>query len=304
MFVRIVPVAVAALALAGCSGTPSSQESPGGRMGVTAAFYPLQYAAERVGGDHVYVTGLTKPGAEPHDLELTPQQVVAMTKSTVVVYERGFQPAVDDAVAAQAKDAGFDVSAAARLTLAPPSGDGGSTAATLAVDPHFWLDPTRYADVVAAIAARFEAKDPANAAAYAANADAMVTELKDLDSAFASGLAHCADTEIVTGHAAFGYLAQRYGLTQVSISGISPDLEPTAASMSRVVQLIGDHHVTTVYAETLVSPALAATIAKETGAEVAVLDPVEGITVQSAGQDYFAVMRANLVTLEKGQRCS
>jgi len=304
MFVRLVPVAVAAIALAGCSGTATSQESPGGRMGVTAAFYPLQYAAERVGGDHVHVVGLTKPGAEPHDLELTPQQVVAMTKSTVVVYEKGFQPAVDAAVAAQAKAAGFDVSAAARLTLAPPSGEGGSTASSLAVDPHFWLDPIRYADVVTAIAARFEAKDPANAAAYAANADAMVSELKSLDSAYVSGLAHCADTEIVTGHAAFGYLAQRYGLTQVAISGISPDLEPTAASMSRAVQLIRAHHVTTVYAETLVSPALAETIARETRSRVALLDPVEGITTQSAGQDYFAVMRANLATLEKGQVCT
>ncbi len=294
--------AVAALTLAGCGGTAGSAESPGGQIGVTAAFYPLQYAVERVGGDHVHVTGLTRPGAEPHELELTPRQVADMTKSTLVVYEKGFQPAVDDAVASVASDAGFDVSAAARLTLQLPHESGAQS--TLSVDPHFWLDPTRYADVVSALGAELAAKDPANAAAYTANADTLVAELTTLDKEFETGLAHCASTDIVTGHAAFGYLAERYGLNQASVSGISPDIEPTAAQMSSIVSLITSKGVSTVYAETLVSPALVETIAKETGAKVAVLDPIEGITGESAGTDYLEVMRANLAILEKGQRCT
>ncbi len=225
-----------------------------------------------------------------------------MTDATLIVYEKGFQPAVDDAVASIGGTAGFDVSTAARLTLPAPHESGQDQ--TLSVDPHFWLDPTRYADVVAAIGKELAAKDPGHAADYTANAASMVEDLTALDQEFETGLAHCADPTIVTGHAAFGYLAQRYGLTQVSVSGISPDIEPTASQMSDIVSLIEREHVSTVYAETLVSPALVETIARETGASVAVLDPVAGITKESAGQDYFAVMRANLATLEKGQQCS
>ncbi len=303
-FVRVAAglalAATASLALAGCGSSTSGRGA--GTVSVTAAFYPLAYAAERVGGDHVVVTSLTKPGAEPHDLELTPRQVAQMTDATLIVYEKGFQPAVDDAVATVGGSAGFDVSSAARLTLPAPHESG--QAQTLSVDPHFWLDPTRYADVVTAIGTQLAAKDPGHAADYRANAAAMVTELEALDQAFRSGLARCAEQTIVTGHAAFGYLAQRYGLTQVSVSGISPDIEPTASQMSDIVALVRREGVSTVYAETLVSPALVETIARETGATVAVLDPVAGITKESAGRDYFAVMRADLATLEKGQQCS
>ncbi len=307
MFVRSGGLATASLvsvvavtALTGCAGAATSAGPA--RLEVTAAFYPLQYAVERVGGDHVQVTGLTRPGAEPHDLELTPREVVDMTTSKVIVYEKGFQPAVDDAVASIGGHAGFDVSTAARLSLPAPSEPGAQS--SLSVDPHFWLDPDRYAQVVKAIATRLGTADPANATAYAQNADALVAQLTDLDQAFRTGLAHCADTNLVTGHAAFGYLARRYGLTQLSVSGISPDVEPTAAQMSSIVSLIRSRHVSTVYAETLVSPALVDTIARETGASVEVLDPIEGITKESAGTDYLAVMRANLATLERGQRCT
>lgn len=299
-FATPVAVAVAALTLSACGAgaDPAAQ----GKIAVTAAFYPLQYAAEQVGGDRVVVTGLTKPGAEPHELKLTPRQVAAMTDATLIVYEKGFQPAVDDAVATVGGNAAFDVSKAARLTLEAPHESGAQQA--MAVDPHFWLDPTRYADVVTAIGDELATKDPAGATAYRANARAMVDRLTTLDHEFETGLAHCANTEIVTGHAAFGYLAERYGLTQLSVTGISPDIEPSAAQMSTIVDTIRAHHVSTVYAETLVSPALVETIAQETGAGVAVLDPIEGITSESAGQDYFAVMRADLATLQKGQQCS
>ncbi len=304
--VRIAAVgaltALTGLAVAACGGAASSSESPGGQIGVTAAFYPLQYAVERIGGPYVHVTGLTQPGAEPHDLELTPRQVLAMQKSTLIVYEKGFQPAVDDAVSSLQTDAGLDVSAAARLTLQAPA-EGGTTDPG-SLDPHFWLDPTRYADVVTSIGAELAVRDPAHAATYTANATAMVGELSTLDTEFRTGLAHCAVPDIVTGHAAFGYLAEHYGLTQVAISGISPDIEPTAAQLAQVVQVVQARHVSTVYAETLVSPALVETIARETGAQVKTLDPIEGITSESAGPDYFAVMRANLATLEKGQQCT
>ncbi len=306
---RAAPLAVllTAVALTAACGTSTAADArENGRMEVAAAFYPLEYAVAQVGGDHVHLLPLTKPGSEPHDLELTPREVVGLHKARVVVYEKGFQPAVDSAVDGLDQGVGFDVSRAADLTLtaADEETSARSEGGLGSKDPHFWLDPKRYAAVVTAIGAQLGAKDPANASTYTANATALVGRLDALDADFASGLKTCQIKDIVTGHAAFGYLAQRYGLTQVSVSGITPDTEPTATSMAEIVATIKRRHVTTVYAETLVSPALVDTIAHETGAQVMVLDPIEGITSASAGTDYQQVMRANLATLRAGQRCS
>lgn len=295
--------------LAGCSSSSADGATAGGsggRLTVTTAFYPLEFAAEQVGGDHVTVTSLTKPGAEPHDLELTPKQVGDLTKSTLVVYQKGFQPAVDDAVAQLGSAAtAFDVSKSADLSLTIADDDEGQDqSGKQTTDPHFWLDPVRYAAVVTALGTELAAKDPAHASAYEANAKAFDAKLSALDAQYRTGLASCRNTNIVTGHAAFGYLAKRYGLTQVSVAGVSPDEEPNATAMKDIVRTVREKKVRTVYAETLVSPALVDTIARETGAAVKVLDPIEGITKDSAGTNYLEVMESNLATLRAGQQCS
>lgn len=293
------------LALAGCGSGSDGGASSGAALEVSAAFYPLQWVSQQIGGDLVDVRSLTKPGAEPHDLELTPKDVGEMAQSDVVVYLKGFQPAVDDAVASEAARAGFDVSPDADLSLtaAAEGHDHGGTDAT-GQDPHFWLDPVRFEKVATAVGERFATADPAHAARYRAGAEKVVAQLRALDGEYRAGLASCASKDLVTGHAAFGYLAQRYGLSQEGIAGISPDAEPDAATLRDLATHIEEHGVTTVYAETLVSPALAETLARETGATVAVLDPIEGITSTSKGSDYLEVMRSNLATLEEGQRCS
>ncbi|WP_392545251.1 metal ABC transporter substrate-binding protein [Oryzobacter telluris] len=306
----------ALLTLAACgsaSGSADGAASGGADLTVTAAFYPLQWASERVGGDRVAVSSLTKPGAEPHDLELTPKAVGELSSSDVVVYLKGFQPAVDEAVATQGGDAALDVSPEADLTLAATD-DGHDHAgespaehdahAEGARDPHFWLDPVRLQAVVTAIGERFATADAPHAAEYRANAAALVKDLGALDTEFAQGLAQCRSDELVTGHAAFGYLAARYGLSQEGIAGISPDAEPDAATLRELTAHVKEHGVTTVYGETLVDPALAQTLARETGAEVAVLDPIEGLTDTSKGKDYLEVMRSNLAVLKAGQECS
>lgn len=307
--------ATALLALTACSaGDPATQAGAADRLEVTAAFYPLQWASERIGGDHVSVSGLTKPGGEPHDLELTPKAVAGLAASDVVVYLAGFQPAVDEAVQTQAKDAGFDVAPDADLTLTATD-DGhdhaGESAAeheehadeAVAADPHFWLDPVRFEQVATAIGERFATVDPSNAADYRAGAAALVEDLDALDDEFEKGLAQCRSDELVTGHAAFAYLADRYGLSQEGIAGVNPDAEPDAATLRDLAAHVEEHGVTTIYTETLASPALAETVARETGATTAVLDPIEGLTDASAGKDYLEVMRSNLATLRKGQQC-
>jgi zinc transport system substrate-binding protein len=305
---RVLAASAVLLAATACGSAGANGTDAGSTDGlrVTAAFYPVQWAAQRVGGAHVSVRGLTKPGVEPHDLELTPRAVGELAASDVVVYLAGFQPAVDEAVRTQAPDAGFDVTPDAGLTLAATEVDDHADRddEAAARDPHFWLDPVRLGRVSTAIAERFATVDPARAADYRANAASVGRDLRALDTDFRTGLERCRSDELVTGHAAFGYLAARYGLSQEGIAGVSPDAEPDAATLRELAAHVEQHGVTTVYSEALVDPALAETLARETGARVAVLDPLEGLTDRSRGRDYLEVMRSNLAVLEQGQGCS
>jgi zinc transport system substrate-binding protein len=303
-------VAVAGL-LAGCGSAGGAARPDGGALHVVTSFYPLQFVATRIGGPDATVSSLTRPGAEPHDLELTPRDVAAVQRADLVVYLSGFQPAVDQAVGQHAGGDALDVAAAAHLDLHASgsdehAGDHTDSAAPgkEAVDPHFWLDPTRLAQVSRQVAEAMSKADPEAAAGFRERAAALAGELSALDDAFRTGLAHCASTDLVTSHAAFGYLAQRYGLHQVGITGLSPEAEPDPRSLAAVATFVREHRVSTIYSETLVSPAVARTVARETGATTAVLDPIEGLTDASAGRDYLQVMRSNLAVLEKGQSCS
>ncbi len=309
-------------AVAGCSGGGGSAGSTAapGTVSVVASFYPIEFAVQQVGGAHVIVSSLTKPGAEPHDLELSPQDVASVADAGLVVYSRGFQPAVDTAVDQEGSAHAFDVAPTAHLDLAAPAegddprADAASTSTAAptgpgsdgagARDPHFWLDPERYAGVVTAIGARLAQADPTNAGDYTTNAARFVGTLGRLDADLKTGLTTCTNRDLVTSHAAFGYLSQRYGFTQVAISGLSPDVEPSGSRLAEIADFVQAHDVTTIYAETLVEPAFAETVSRSTGAKVATLDPIEGLTSSSAGHDYLEVMRSNLATLRSGQGCS
>lgn len=305
----LVPtLAVAILLGASACGSASNigGDPGGGRLQVVASFYPLQWVTAQVAGREASVTSLTKPGAEPHDLELTPRDVATVADADLVVYLRGFQPAVDDAVTQEAGDRGLDVANAADLSLTyTPIEEGQQHSEEAgATDPHFWLDPTRLESVVAVVTARLARLDPSHATQFRSNAADLRGSLAALDGDYRAGLAHCANPDLVTSHNAFGYLAQRYGLTQVGITGLTPDDEPRPGALADVTAFVRAHHVRTIYYETLVSPAIAKTVAAETGAHTEVLDPIEGLTKQSQGRNYLQVMRANLANLRQGQPCS
>jgi zinc transport system substrate-binding protein len=294
----------ALLVAAGCGGATSATSSTAkqaGQLSVVTAFYPFAFVAERVAGRHAAVTSLTQPGAEPHDVELTPRQVGSLSSADLVVYERSFQPAVDQAVDQSGAVDVLDTAAVVPLEPlgTPDEGRGGG-----ALDPHVWLDPSNAARIATAVAQRLAARDPANAADYEANAHRLAGELDALDRQFRSGLASCERRDFITTHAAFGYLARRYGLTQVGITGLLPDAEPSPARVAEVQREAARHGVTTIFYETLVSPAIAQAVAGDLGLQTDVLDPVEGITGASRGRDYLAVMRANLTALEKANGCS
>jgi zinc transport system substrate-binding protein len=284
MLSRIVLLCVAGgamLLLAGCGGSGTSD---GGET-VVAAFYPLAFAAEQVAGPGVDVVDLTRAGEEPHDIELSPRDAARIHDARLVVYVgRGFQPAVEDAVRDRSGPS-LDVLEHVRLHGA---GDD--------IDPHVWLDPVRYAQVTRAIAAALG--EPARTAPF-------VRRLATLDRDLARGLRRCDRRTIVTSHAAFGYLAARYGLRQVALVGLAPEAEPSPATVARLADTVRATGASTVFTEPLVAPALADTVAREAGAVTATLDPLESLTPseEDAGADYFGVMRKNLAALRKALGC-
>jgi zinc transport system substrate-binding protein len=245
------------------------------------------------------VANLVPVGSEPHDLELTPRAVAELGDADLVVYLAGFSPAVDDAASQLGSAKVVDVTSVAELDLTlDAAGDGDAT-----VDPHFWLDPLRLAAVGDEVAQRLGDLDPDGASTFTTNAAVLRAELEVLDAEFEAGLAGCQRRDLVTGHRAFGYLARRYGLRQVGIAGLTAEEEPTPADLAAAVDFVERNDVRTIYHEPLASPAAAETVAAETGARTAVLDPVEGLSDASAGGDYPAIMRANLATLREGQSC-
>ncbi|MGW4687122.1 metal ABC transporter substrate-binding protein [Streptomyces sp. NPDC004244] len=311
-------VALAATALTGCSGAAASGTGKDGRLAVTASFYPMQFLAEQIGGDHVAVVSLTKPGVEPHDLEITPKQTGRLGQSDVVVYLKGLQPAVDEAVAQSGVKAVVDAAALTELEAHGPSGHGHAHGDAHAhegeeghaeghahghgesgADPHLWLDPAKYAEVAKGVGAALEKADPDHAADYRKNTDELVGKLTALDAEFKNGLQNTASRTFITTHAAFGYLAERYGLDQEGISGVDPESEPSPARMKELQELAKKENVSTVFFETLASDKTAKSLATDTGLKTDVLDPLEGITDQSQGADYFEVMRSNLKNLQK-----
>ena len=310
----VVPV-LTALVLAGTSACSafSGDEGTADDDGVRVAtgFYPLQFVAERVGGDLVTVDNLTVPGKEPHDLELTIQETAAVAESDLVVFEHGFQPAVDEAVETSAEGAVLDASEAVELRpVEEPEGGEGHVEEEGHegeddhgdLDPHFWQDPVLLADLGDAVADELAELDPDNADTFAANAADLRAALESLDADFAGGLEDCERDTVVVSHDAFGYL-EKYGLHFEAIAGLSPDAEPTPADLGRLQQLIEDDGITTVFGERLAPPALVDTLARDAGVTTAVLDPIEGLTDETEGEDYLTLMTQNLDALRQANGC-
>lgn len=322
-FLAAACAAATALALSACSSTAPSSSSGAkdGTLTVMASFYPLQYLAEKIGGEHVTVTSLTPAGAEPHDLELSPKTVDALSSADAVIYLAGFQSAVDEAIEQQAPKTVIDVSPAVQLVEAGvdanhPSEeeDEGTDEAQsseadghedhhhdMSADPHFWLDPVRMANAATLVGDKLAEANPANAEMYKTNAKALKDELTSLGNDLVSKTSTCQIKTFVTAHTAFGYLADRTGLTQVGISGLDPDSSPSPARLAEISQIAKDQGVTTIFTEALIDPKIAQTLADDLGITTAVLDPIESQTDPS--KDYSGVMNDNINALTKALNC-
>lgn len=324
---HLAAVAVLALAgsLASCAALSPGSDStaaasgaaptaaPSGALTVSTSFYPIQYLAQAIGGEHVAVTSVTPTNVEPHDFELSPKDVTALSASSLVLYVSGFQPSLDDALAQVSGPTVVDLAGSVDLVhhdgVEEEHEEGATEGATeaahdhgaaAALDPHFWLDPVRMQAAAKAVEAALAQADPAHADDYAANLDTLNATLADLNTSYSTGLGHCERTTFVTSHAAFGYLADRYSLTQASISGVDPESEPSPAELAEVKKVVESTGTTTIFTEELVSPETAQAVAAETGAQTRVLSPIE--SAPESG-DYAGVMRTNLEELRTALSC-
>ncbi|MGA5317362.1 metal ABC transporter substrate-binding protein [Streptomyces pseudogriseolus] len=309
--------------LTACSSDSAAAGSTD-KFDVVASFYPMAFLAEQIGGEHVSVTSLTEPGQEPHDLEISARQTAQLQESDAALYLEGLQPSVDEAIGQSGIKTKIDAATLTSLEEHGAEAGGheehadehahedehaeGETAhegehehsheTEGGKDPHIWLDPVKYAEVAEGVGKAFQKADPDHAADYEKNTEVLVGKLNDLDTTFETGLKGRKTDVFITTHAAFGYLAERYGLTEEAISGLDPESEPSAARVRELATTAKADGVTTVFYETLVSDKTAKTLAGDAGLRTDVLDPVEGITDASRGDDYFQVMEANLKALQ------
>ncbi|MFE9923508.1 metal ABC transporter substrate-binding protein [Streptomyces sp. NPDC005774] len=316
---RLIPTAavtaVTALAMGTLSACSSDSAAAGNtdKFDVVASFYPMAFLAERIGGGHVNVTSLTQPGQEPHDLEISAKQTAQLEKTDAALHLKGLQPNIDEAIGQSGVKTKID---AATLTTLEThgagdehtdedhahEGEGGHAGHSHETeggkDPHVWLDPVKYAEVAEGVGKAFEKADPDHAADYRKNTETLVGELNALDTTLEAGLKNRKSDVFITTHASFGYFAERYGLTEEAINGLDPESEPSAARVKKLAETAKADGVTTIFYETLVSDDTAKTVAKDAGLKTDVLDPLEGITDSSRGNNYFEVMESNLKALQ------
>lgn len=306
---------------AASNSTAGSETSGTSKLHIITSFYPMEEFTSKVAGDLADVEVLIPPGTEPHDWEPTPQDIAKMTEANMIVYNgAGMEGWIDQVKDSLGSNGPVLVEASKGVQILEgteeedhehegETGDHSEESADHSeeghdhggFDPHVWLSPKQAQTEVKNIEAALVQLDPTHADQYKQNADAYIKELAQLDNDYKTGLSSAKRKDFITQHAAFAYMARDYGLTQVPISGLSPEQEPTAAQMAKVVDFAKQHNVKTIFFETLVSPKIAETIANEVGAKTAVLNPLEGLTDDQvkAGENYITVMRENLKGLEQ-----
>lgn len=306
--------AVSAVLLTGCASKSASGD---GKLNVVTSFYPMYEFTKQVAGDHANVISLIPAGAEPHDWEPSAKDMKNLKNANVFVYNGLVEGWAEQALKSAENKNRVVVEASKGIELMEglpeeeheedhkekdkdrKEEDHAHDGKIL--DPHIWLTPVLAQKEIEAIVVGLTEADPAHKDDYRKNADAYIVKLKALDESFKSGLKNVKRKEFVTQHAAFGYLAKEYGLIQVPIAGLSPEEEPAPDKMAEIIKFAKENKVQTIFFETLVEPKVAQTIAKEIGAKIDVLNPLEGLTDEDKKKnlDYIGIMTNNLEALKK-----
>lgn len=279
-----------------------SMPSAGGKLQVTASFYPVYFFSQEIGGEKANVVNITPAGAEPHEYEPSPQDLAHIEQSRLLVL-------AGNGLEAWGSDIEKNIDP--QHTLVAAAGEGIANRniteeGALVVDPHVWLSPVLAQRMVERILGGLVSVDPQNKEYYENNAANLITQLNQLDTEYRNGLSKCLQRDIITAHAAFGYLAAAYGLNEISITGLSPDAEPSPQELGRIAVLARTRGIRYIFFESLVSPKLAQTLAREVGAQTLVLNPLEGLSDEelARGENYLTVMKSNLTNLEIALQCT
>lgn len=287
MLKKIAPAVLALIfVLAGCGNT--GNEPDDNRLNVSASFYPMYDFARKIGGDKADVTLMIPAGIEPHDWEPSTSDILNLEKADIFVFNgAGMEPWSQDILSSLQNKKLKTVEASKGI-------------ASIDSDPHVWLDPMCAKAELLNIKNAFAEADPASASYYEKNYNTYAAALDALDKEYRDTLSALPGRDIVVAHQAFSYLCSAYGINQVAIEGVSADSEPSPARMAEIVDFVKDNGVKIIFFEELISPRVAEAIARETGAQTAVLNPIEGLSSDAvaAGEDYFSVMRKNLAELK------
>ncbi len=298
LFILIVGLGVLVFLQRNINSLPKSQ----GKLSVTASFYPMYFFASQIGGNKAMVYTIIPASAEPHDYEPTTKDIARIEQSDLLVLNGGAIESWGSKIKDELSGKGVDVIVAGDGVATKMMIDSGRTIR----DPHVWQDPILAKEEVANIEKGFEKADRKDAPYFQSNAKVLDRKLDELYAQYKVGLDSCALKDFVTSHAAFAYMAQRFGINQIAISGVSPDEEPSSQKLAEITSLVKKEGIKVIFFESLVSPKLSDTIAQETGAKTLVLDPLEGIVQKDAvkGANYFSVMRQNLQNLQIALQCN
>jgi len=271
------------------------------KIKVVTSFYPLYFFTSIIGGDKVTVSNITPASAEPHDYDPTSQDIAGIEKSQLLILNGGKLESWGDKIKSNLSGTNVVIITAGDNLTTQTVSEGGIDI----IDPHVWLDPTLAKTEVENITQGLIKVDPTDQTYFENNQKVLGQQLDLLDQNYKLGLSHCQLTDFVTSHAAFGYLAKRYNLNQVNISGLSPDEEPSPQKLVEVTNLVKQKNIKYIFFEKLISPKLSETIASETGAKTLVLDPIEGISNDDStmGKNYLTVMQDNLTNLKVALQC-
>lgn len=297
---------VSFILLAACGQKKETSQSSGSdKIKVVTTFYPMYDFAKNVVGDTGEVELLIPAGTEPHDYEPSAKDIAKITDADVFVYNSNeLETWVKDTLENVDRKKVTVVEAAKSIDLMEgqeeedESEDHGHSHE---LDPHVWLDPVLAEKEVEAIRDALVEKYPDQKETFEKNASAYLAKLAVLDKEYQAAFANAKNKTFVTQHAAFGYLAKQYGLTQEAIAGISPDQEPSPSRLAELKKYVQANHISVIYFESSASSKVAETLAKETGVELVVLNPLESLTKkeQDQGENYLSVMRENLEALKK-----
>lgn len=295
-----------------------NEKAPGAKLQIVATIYPLADFSREIVGNRASVTQLLPPGREPHHWEPAPNDMKQIYEADVFIYHgAGMEPWVEKILPALRERKIKIIKASEGLDLltfteeqnlgvtkflgSKSVGDQHGHDDQEGVDPHAWLDPVLAKGIVSHLAEGITSVDSTNSDYYLRNSQAVLDELDQIHQEYSAAVKQFQSRDLVVSHAAFGYLAHRYGLCQIPVLGLTPEQEPDAANLSRIIDFSRQQNIKYIFFEAMVSPRVAETIAREVGAKTLVLNPIGGLTEEeiNEGLDYFDLMRLNLANLKK-----